>query len=409
MTLPEITQTLLGYHFSWIDEGVDIEARHLRFFRDSLRGEIIVKTSLPGYNPHLHQANFNFSSTRARSELIKALSTLCDTVNWIVIIEQLRVKTLNLFRQGEPVQIIDAKEKVNKPEYLLWPFIAKDQMNLIYGEGGSGKSTFALFLCLAVMCPSIGVEYAMKAENSKKVLYLDFETSVETIRWQWANLVASFDCDEKIYYRRCNIPLTQDIEKIKECVYESQADLVIVDSVGIGCGDNINEAHTANTFALALRSLNTTSLLISHTSKEKSDHKTPFGSVYFFNNARSVWELKKMQEAGEDKITLGLFHRKSNLSKLNKPFGFKFIYEDNAIIVAKQNITEIEEFAKELSLRQRIKKLLSEGKKEVSEIIERLDAPRGQVTVRLSELKKNGEAMNLDGKWFLLAEREETF
>jgi hypothetical protein len=394
MSLPEIEQTLLGYHFSWIEEDVNIEARHLKFSHDSLRGEIIVKTSLPGYNPHLHQANFNFSSTRSRNELTKALSTLCDTVDWTVIIEQLRVKTLNLFRQGEPVQIIDAKEKVSEPEYLLWPFIPKNQLSLIFGGGGDGKSTFALFLCLIAMYPSIAGEYAMKSESPKKVLYLDYETSKEIISWQWAMIAANFDCDGKIYYRRCDIPLTQDIEKLKECVYESQADLVIVDSAGIACGDNINEAHTANTLALALRSLNTTTLLISHTSKERSDRKTPFGSVYFFNNARNVWELKKTQEAGEDEITLGLFHRKSNISKLHKPFGFRFIYKDGSITVKKEDVTEIGEFEKELSLRHRIKNLLlQEGVMTIKKIAMQLSAGERVVRSRLNEMRTKGDVI----------------
>lgn len=360
---------------------------------------------MPGYNPHLHQANFNFSSTRARSELIKALSTLCDTIDWTVIIEQLRVKTLSLFRQGEPLQIIDAKEKVSEPEYLLWPFIPKNQASLIYGGGGFGKSTFSLFLCLNVIFPEIAAEYSMKSESPKKALYLDYETSREIISWQWAKLAANFDCEGKIHYRRCDIPLTQDIEKLKESVYESQADLVIVDSAGIAAGDNLNEAHTANSLALALRSLNTTTLLISHTSKEKSDNKTPFGSVYFFNNARNIWELKKMQEVEENDITLGLFHRKSNISKLNKPCGFKFIYEDNSITVRKEDISDIGEFEKELSLKQRIKNLLlQEGVLTIKEIAGQLGKGEQVVRNRLNDMRHEGLVIRQNDKWAMIYE-----
>jgi energy-coupling factor transporter ATP-binding protein EcfA2 len=400
--IPEIDKTLTGYNFIWIEEKIRVQVSNLSFKHDNLKGEIKIKTSLPGFNEHLHQANFNFSSTRSKTELVKTLHGVCEEVEWSILIEQLRVKTLELYRQGEPLQILNPKEKIEKPEYLLYPFLPKNQMSLIYGEGGTGKSTLALFLSLLLMHPFIGPEYGLQIETPGNVLYLDFETSREVIQLQYSGLASNFNCNKKIYYRRCSLPLTHDLEKIKECVQESRADLIIVDSVGIACGDNINEAHTANLFALALRSLNTTNLLVSHTSKERLNNKTPFGSIYFFNNARNVWELRKIQETGEDEIKLGLFHRKSNMSKLNKPFGFKFIY-GNSITVEKQDVSEIDSFIQELSISTRIKKLLSsEGVLDIKTIAKVVNSGEGYIRVALNRLRKKGEVIKQGDNWALL-------
>jgi energy-coupling factor transporter ATP-binding protein EcfA2 len=374
----------------------------LSYRHDSLKGEVKIKTSLPGYAEHLHQANFNFSSTRAKSDLVKILAKICKETNWDVLIEQLRVKTLQLFREGSPLHILNPDDKIEKTRYILYPLIPKNHLSLIYGEGGTGKSTLALFLSLLAAIKDKVTDYGfvVNGEHPYNVLYLDYETEKDTIGLQFKHLCNGLGMKASLFYRRCNLPLAQDLENIKEHISSISADLVITDSVGIACGGDLNEAHTANLFTLALRSLKTTNFVISHTSKDRQDKKTPFGSVYFYNNACNIWEIRKTQIEGDDLINIGHFHRKSNISKLHKPIGLRFIYQEDSIIVESENISEIGEFEKELSLRQRIKNLLlQEGVMTIREIAGQLNAGEQVVRSRLNEMRNKGDVIKQGDKY----------
>lgn len=407
MSIPVYEKTILGYDFEWEEEKIDIRVGKLKFKDGTLKGEVIVKTSLPGYHEHLHQAVFNFSSTRAKEELVRTLKKLCEEVDWDVIIEQLRVYVLRLYQQGEPVIELTYQQEVQPPAYIVYPLILKNQISLVFGNGGVGKSTLALLL--SVYAQGAKGNLGIQAQQSvQSVLYLDYETDKDAILWQFKNILAGMESNGyTLQYRKCSIPLAEDIENIKQVVWQTNAGLVIVDSVGAACGSDLNEAHTANSLTLALRSLNTTCLLISHTSKEKQNKKTPYGSVYFYNNARNIWEVKKMQEAGKDEILIGLFHRKANLSKLHKPIGLKFIYLEDKIEVRRQDINEVEEFAKEISLKERIISLLKEkGLLTATEIAEHLGVDPHEVRSRLSELKRKGIVTKISDRWGIAYENE---
>ena len=408
MSLPDIKQTLSGYNFKWSDEQISIIVSGLSF-KHELKGEIRIKTSLPGYAEHLHQANFNFSSTRAKTDLVKTLSKVCKekNIDWDILIEQLRFKTLELFRQGNPVVILSSNDVIKKLEYILYPLIPKNHLSLIYGEGGTGKSTLALFLSLLVATKDAVTNYGftVNGDGSYNTLYLDYETEQDTIGLQFKHLCNGLGMKSPLFYRRCDLPLLQDLQNIKEIISSINANLVIIDSVGIACGADMNEAATANSFTLALRSLKTTNLLISHTSKDRTDRKTPFGSVYFFNNARNIFEVKKTQTEGDDFISLGLFHRNSNISKLHAPIGLKFIYTDDSITVKHENISEVEGFEKELSLKQRIKNLLfQEGALTIKEIAGQLNAGEQVVRNALNVMNKKGELVK-QGDTYAMAYR----
>ena len=341
---PEIEKTIIGYSLNWKELGISIDVSRLKYKDDALKGEIRVKTFLPGYAPHLHQASYNFSSTRSKAELVKELQKLCSEVDWNVIVEQLRVYIMKYYRQGEPVYTIEPNEKISPPKYLIHPIVPEKKLTILYGEGGVGKSTLALLLSLSAQKDIVGIGF--KTLNPvKNVLYLDYETDKETISWQYSKLIRGLGILPiyKLHYRRCTIPLKDDLEAVKEAVVDCQSELLIIDSAGMACGDNLKEAHTANQLALAIRSLNVTTILLSHVSKENSDAKTPYGSVYFYNNARNIWEVRKKQINNDCKIRITLTHRKSNIDLLYPNINLTFEYEPDAIRVNPHEEFEDEE------------------------------------------------------------------
>ena len=401
MSLPQVNQTITGYVFVWQEEKIEISVSNLSYKSNNLKGEIKVKTFLPDYYEHLHQANFNFSSTRSKDELVRTLAKMCDKIDWKILVEQLRVKTLEYYRQGEPLEIISSEDEIKDIHYIIEPLLPEGLMTIIYGKGGAGKSYLALFLSLLVDTHTNG--YFQLDDQKHNILYLDWETDTKIITYQYKKLCRGLGKKSYLFYKRCSLPLCQDADSIKEKIVDINADIVIIDSLGVACGADPNEAQTANQLALILRGFKTTNFLIHHTSKERTNNKTPFGSVYFTNNARNLWEIKKVQGQDTNEVNLGLFHRKANYSRLYAPIGLRFLHEKEKILVEKQDITEIPDLEKELPLRQKIKNLLlGEGVLTAQEIALRLEVSQNQVSVRLQNMKKRGEIVRQHDKWAVI-------
>ena len=82
------------------------------------------------------------------------------------------------------------------------------------------------------------------------------------------------------------------------------------------------------TFFTALRQIEATILLVDHMTKgPDSEERGAFGSIYKRNQARSYWE---MRQAADGEMTMGLYHRKTNLGRLSPPVGLSLeIVEDD--------------------------------------------------------------------------------
>jgi len=126
-------------------------------------------------------------------------------------------------------------------------------------------------------------------------------------------------------------------------------------------GDSSAEA-TGKLFA-SLRVLNVESLCIGHVPKtlgEGQEHPTVYGSVFNTNYARSVWELKTEQEIGEDSAILGLFHRKTNLTRKHAPIGLQVMHKPDGSYVRYEpyDLSQANEMEKALPAAARIQNFL---------------------------------------------------
>ena len=124
------------------------------------------------------------------------------------------------------------------------------------------------------------------------------------------------------------------------------------------CALPISEALFA-----ALRVLDVATLIIGHTPKTVAEGQaapTIYGSVFNSNFARSTWELKTEQEVGDDCAILGLFHRKTNLTRKHPPIGLKVTQDEHVsrIHYAAHDLRDSEEMARALPLPNRIRNLL---------------------------------------------------
>ena len=120
--------------------------------------------------------------------------------------------------------------------------------------------------------------------------------------------------------------------------------LVTADSLGPACGAEPESADAAIRTLNALRSITPAKLVIAHVSKVMADQRgaaRPFGSVFVQNLPRNVWELRKGEdEETENILTVGLYHRKSNLGRLSSPFGLQFEFAEKTIQIRAAEVAQ---------------------------------------------------------------------
>jgi len=263
------------------------------------------------------------------------------------------------------------------------------------------KSYLALFIGLTVQG---GIEELGWRPQQGNVLYLDYETDEEEVDYRIKMLKDGmlWQPDLTLTYRHCAIPLAEDLHEIRRVVLEEGIQLLIVDSLGAACGGDLNSAQIATAFFTAIRQLPVTPLLISHVAKETTEKdRTPFGSVYFYNYARNVYQLRKHEEE-EDEITLGLWHKKCNFGKKNPPMGFSIKFTLDGVTFTSQDIRDIPEAWESLSLSSRIMSALKQHPLKVAEISDEIGETEDKVRTYLHRLSKRGKVVKVGEKWGLI-------
>ena len=399
-----------SYHFLFENEQVTIDVSQLHQGRDNyLRGEVLIKSLELGYQRHLHQAQFSFSSTRARKELVKTLDDLLQA-DWKSIIERLCLDVLRLFREGEPVIELMPEDAI-PPKFIVEPLLIENYPTVLFGDPSAGKSLFAVVLAITIILPWADNPIFLEApEASHRVLYLDYETDKETVSWQLKRILQGMKLPAvSLLYRPCFLPLSRDLEAIRSKVVSNEVDTIIVDSLGMASGGDLMKPEPATEFYSALRSLGCTSLILAHTAKnpENPKKRSVFGSIYFEIPARIIWELVKFQEAGEEEINIALYNRKPPpFHKLSLPLGFKLHFTNTEIKVDYCDPRTTTEFLERMSNQVRILESLKVGSLPAKEIMEQLDLARNTCDQSLKRLKDKGKIVKVGDKWGLVARRE---
>jgi AraC-like DNA-binding protein len=162
-------------------------------------------------------------------------------------------------------------------------------------------------------------------------------------------------------------------------IHEHAIDYVIVDSIGPAASGSLKDEDTALAYNRALRSLGIGSLSIAHLPKPREgttdDNSSIFGSVFFFNMARSVWHLRQATEAATDSsITVGFYHRKNNLGRKCQPLGYELRFDGAYPRVRRVDLAAVDGLAEKLPLQQRMKHLLKRGPRTVDDLAAELGA-----------------------------------
>ena len=409
MSKPEVEQTIGGYLLRWEKEKIDIKVSRLRVHPSDGRvtGEILITDTANGNLPLYPQTNLNFTSNQVRSRLIKTLteedSQRKIPLDWGDIINQLSYIVMERSREGEPVRELWTYDDMPAPEFFLKPLLYKGLPTIIFGEKAVCKSTIGLLVYTSLILPwqdnPMGWEVP---DRSIKVLYADYEVDYEIAQYNIKQIQSGMGlADFPLYYRRCSLPLADDIEQLHYHMSRLNAEVLIVDSLGPAVGGDLKDPGQALKFTSMLRQLRCATLIIGQTSKDKETKtKSTFGSVFFEYYARNIFEIKKVQEEGDASLDIAIYNTYHNLGKKFPAKGYHLDF-DNGTQIEQQAIT-VRELVARMGTQAEILDLLKDNQAMTTmDIMEELEIKRGAADMALKRLKEKGKIKKVGLEWIL--------
>jgi hypothetical protein len=385
----------------------DVTMKFSRFEEVKMDVKCELMVTVANRNFPEHEGRITITSETSKMTAAGRCEKSLDAYPWGDLIRNATNIILQRFREGEPMVDLRDVPKRESAEFIVEPILYRGQPNLLYGDGSLGKSLFATYVAVLV---ASGRSTSRLSPEPGNVLYLDYEADEEELRdrHQWISDGLDLASPPPFLYRRIYQPIASDIERTRELVMDNDIDFVVIDSAAPACGGRPEEAHNVLQYFTALRSLKATTLTIAHVAKgDGGADRGAFGSIFWKNMSRSVWEVTKGQEPGEDKIDFGLFHRKVNRGMLRKPMAYLIDFSQNMIRFRDMRITDSEVLSQKLSVKERIKKLLYDKRRfmTVVEIAEALTLVPNQVSPNLSIGEKEGIFHHENNKYGLITHR----
>lgn len=401
---PNVEQVGDVLFIQWSEDRIDLALSRWRSHHAATYAECSITTTAPGIRPHLHTAVLNLTSGRSQAEFIKACTGGYQGPDWAHIIKQSCLIALDRRRMGEPVVDLSSLAAA-PPTWRVEGWVPDAGVTLLYGDGGHGKSILALYLGA---CIAVGKSFLNLPVKSGKVLFLDFETESEEQAYQLRRIARGWEWTSlpPILYHRGEAPIAESGPELRYLCDQHSIDFVIVDSLGYA-GAASNDAEPVVTVYRVLRTLARPVLAVHHVSKSNSDERTPFGSIYHRNSARSCIELRRVQEHDEEGLHLGLFHTKINRSRPQAPLGAQVVFSPDAVFIRPEDPKDVAGLADRVPLSVRLLDLLKRGALGPGAIAEELGLSEDdQETVErsLRRLRQRGKLTRLeDGRWGLSA------
>ena len=240
-----------------------------------------------------------------------------------------------------------------------------------------------------------------------KVLMLDYEAYEEEVGWRMKALQNGLALpDIGFNYMRGYASLANDIVKVQERIAVTGANFLLIDSLAMACGGDINKPESPTAFFAALRTLKLPALIIAHTAKNGGDNpKTIYGSVFFEAFARSIWEARRVQEEGDTEGVLGLFHRKANNSKKFHSMGFQMLFGEEFTKISPCNLGDTV-LVGQLPISFQIRNILRHDPLSITEIAQLIDSTKTATQTTLYRLRDKGIVVKLGDKWGLRSDEQ---
>jgi hypothetical protein len=390
-----------GYLHVDMGRSLHVFTRQVRQNRQGLIAELDIL--YPDDSPIRQNIILNLQDHKARQSLALELAGACpNAIPWDKVLGYVCNSTIEHYRQGEPSIELWTNQDTTPPEYYAKPTIQKGVANIWYGEQTSAKTLEALLhTILITLSPGVN-SFGLELQYTPNIMLLDYENNANMTLWNLKRLTSGMGLpDIGIRYLPCSLPLSYDISRVMKEIQDNNIEIIFIDSLGLAVGGDLKDSAQATSFYSALRQLKTTSVILAHTSKGLEREKTVFGSIYFENLSRNIFELQKVDTA-DNQIQVAFHHRKSSFSGKCQPIGFQFTFDLDRIYVESINPADEPTFREKMSIGIRIKKELENGEYSASELAGMLNEKLNSVTHALYRMGKKGEVdKSSDGKWKL--------
>ena len=407
MIEPIITSQIGGYLLDFQESEIVVKVGRLDTHKDGrVTGELTISNGAKVLL--LPPSTFNFSADRTRSITAKQLGEKYPDakVNWVELFDYLGYKVQELARQGEAVMEIWADDEADAPEFLLEPFIYKNQSNIIYGEKGTLKSSLAQAFAMSMALPWPDNPLGLIVPDKPVVsLYLDWETDEKIFNWSLSRMKRGMGIPTvPIQYRRCYLPLVEELEEIEKIIHDVNVDVLFIDSLAAAAKGERGElnAQSALSFNMALRKLGRTSCIIAQTSKDPEGKKTILGSTIFTYYARNIFELCRSEDMDSNNVHSALFHRECNLGRKHKPIGYCMDFDDEnrSLNITREAVT-VSEFITKVTAQNAVADALKSGLKNVKDIADITGLKESNIRTSLNRLKQLDKVTKIGDRWGL--------
>ena len=412
LTVPTLETLGTTYIVHW-DEGVTVRMERIYEHRDYQVDTEVTISDEQELSPHL-LGPVRTSITKTWRSVIADLDRVSERGDWRQRLTQATVLVLQRYRAGVPIVALGAMKQPAAIAEVLPGIVWESLPTLVYGAGGIGKSQMALAWASALHTgTSVGGLQAIQGN----VLFLDWETS-DRMTWHRNHglLKASGvepglwpDPDHPdaartgmVYYRFMSGPISDSVEFLKSEVARLGIRTVVIDSAGPACGGEPESAAPTLKFFDALRDMSdpadpVQSIILAHVTHEarKGGRSSPFGSVYWINTPRNIFELAVSAGQRQNHSDYALHHRKSNTGSLRPPLGFRLTWSEGGCSIDGLNIRKNAKLVAGLPLGERVSIAIGEnGAMSTADLSELLDAPTRSLSATLSGddrfVSKNG-------------------
>jgi hypothetical protein len=304
----------------------------------------------------------NLESASAREGYVRSLQRITKSKKEYDahLSEAIQAVKIALRKETSVIRLLEAEPK-GTDQWLLEPFVLDKTTNILFGEGGGGKTFMALrwMISLATGVPFLGV----KPLRITKCLFLDYEDVASEGLDRVYKLCGGIEDEvdmgllrDNIFYMDADGVAIHDlVPKLREIITEHGIEFILIDSAALACGGEPEKADSATRFFNALDKLGITSLTIAHETKSEN-HNHVFGSIFWRNSARNIWNGQSDIDSTDiRRISFELHHRKCNHSAKRDPISLEIIHGVGRVDIVRASYTVRDEG---LNPKDRIIKLL---------------------------------------------------